>query len=70
MFETDSNVSSLRFIMVFIAILSTILVFGTWGYLCIITKVLIEVPNSVWILYSGTLGLSFGTKLIQNTTEK
>jgi len=67
MSDDGKNLSSMRFVMVFIAVLSTVIVFGAWGYLCIVTRELVDIPQGVWLLYSGANALALGAKVTQSS---
>jgi len=67
MSDDGKNLSSMRFVMVFIAILSTLAIFGAWCYLCVATRQLIDIPQGVWLLYAGANALTFGAKVTQSS---
>lgn len=65
----DSTVSSQRFSFLFTVILSNVAIIGTWVVLSFYNKRLIEIPESVLVLYGFANGLSMATKLVQNKQE-
>lgn len=71
LFEAEGNCwSSTRFIFVFSAMLSNIVIMGGWLGLSIYANQLLPIDSSIIILYCLANGITATTKLIQKGQEK
>ena len=68
--SSDSAQSSGRFAFLFSIILSNVVVWYTWLFVCIWTRSIVDIPSGVVMVYSAAQGLSFAGKGIQTFAER
>jgi hypothetical protein len=64
-----NNWSSSRFVFLFSAILSNLVIFGLWLGLCIYSHQLLPIDTSIIVLYGIANGITSITKLVQKKQE-
>jgi hypothetical protein len=70
MSDDGKNYSSTRFVMVFIAVICTLIVFGGWVILCVKQRQLIDIPQGVITLYFGAMGIVAAAKVTQSASAE
>jgi len=65
----SANWSSVRFAFIMTVVLSNICFWGIWVGLSIYQNKILEIPQSVIVIYGISHGLSFGSKLVQKKME-
>jgi hypothetical protein len=62
--ETNSF-SSLRWVVIFVLVVTTLIFWGTWMGICIINKTIVELPTGVVTAFSASNLTLIGGKILQ-----
>ena len=68
--DGNKSLSSTRFSLLVCMLLSNISIFSVWVYLCLSKGSLVDIPESVIVIYSVANGISITGKLVQKKLEK
>lgn len=68
--NSHSETSSTRWVFLFTAVLSNIIVWFTWVIVCIIKVEIVDIPMGVWMAYGIANGVASVAKVVQKNIEE
>ena len=68
--NASSSESSTRWVFLFTAILSNIILWFTWVIVCIIKVEIVDIPMGVWMAYGIANGVTSIAKVVQKNIEE